>query len=153
MKISSSAFEHGGSIPARYSRDGDNLSPPLHFENVPAEARSLVLIMDDPDAPRGTFTHWFIFNIDPHVPAFLENQLPEDVRFGLNDWEEPGYGGPRPPDGEHRYFFRLYALDNLLSLPTGAQRRDLERAMESHVVANAELMGRFVAQRAAARLS
>jgi Raf kinase inhibitor-like YbhB/YbcL family protein len=151
MKISSPVFGHGDSIPPRYSRDGDNFSPPLQFEGVPPEARSLVLIADDPDAPHGTFTHWVVFNVDPHTSVIEENHLPEEVRFGLNDWEEAGYGGPRPPDGEHRYYFKLYALDELLSLPTGIQRRDLERAMETHVVANAELMGRFAAPQVAAR--
>lgn len=151
MKISSPAFEHGESIPPRYSRDGDNLSPPLRFEDVPPETRSLVLILDDPDAPRGTFTHWVVFNIDPHSAIFSENAPPAQVRFGLNDWEEAGYGGPRPPDGEHRYYFKLYALDDLLSLPTGALRRDLERAMETHVIANAELMGRFAAHSVSVR--
>lgn len=146
MKLTSSAFENGDSIPARYSKDGDNLSPPLRFEGVPPEARSLVLMVDDPDAPRGTFTHWIVFNIEARTPGFAENQLPEEVRFGLNDRDEPGYTGPRPPDGEHRYYFRLYALDQPLSLPTGAHRRDIERAMETHVVANAELMGRFAPQ-------
>lgn len=146
MKIKSSAFEHGDSIPSRYSRDGDNFSPPLQFEGVPAEARSLVLIMDDPDAPRGTYTHWIVFNIDAHTSGFSENRLPDQVRLGLNDRDEPSYTGPRPPDGEHRYYFRLFALDEPLALPSGAQRREIERAMETHVVANAELMGRFAPQ-------
>lgn len=145
MKISSSAFEYGSPIPPRYSREGDNQSPPLQFEEVPSEARSLVLIVDDPDAPHGTFTHWIVFNIESGTAAFHENQPPREVRFGMNDWGETSYGGPRPPDGEHRYFFKLYALDSLLALPTGASRREIERAMETHVVANAELMGRFAA--------
>lgn len=143
MKITSPAFENGETIPQKYSRDAEDLSPPLRFSEVPPEARSLVLIMEDPDAPKGTFTHWIVFNISPTIGEFGENHVPDDVRFGTNDWGEADYGGPRPPDREHRYYFRLYALDEPLALATGASRREIERAMETHVVANTEVMGRY----------
>ncbi|PTY06235.1 YbhB/YbcL family Raf kinase inhibitor-like protein [Opitutaceae bacterium EW11] len=145
MRISSPAFQHGEPIPEKYSRAGDDRTPPLEFEGAPPEARSLVLVMDDPDTSHGTFTHWIVFNIDPATRGFRENDAPEEVRFGCNDWGEADYGGPRPPNGEHRYFFRLYALDCRLTLPNGASRRELEQAMEGHVVANAETMGTFAA--------
>lgn len=150
MTIRSPAFRSGDPIPATYSRNADDRTPPLEFAGAPAETRSLALIVDDPDAPRGTFTHWIVFNIDPGCRGFRENYTPDDVRFGTNDWGEADYGGPRPPDGEHRYFFRLYALDCRLALPNGASRREIEQAMEGHVVANAELMGRFAAPGVAA---
>lgn len=145
MRIKSPAFENGGVIPHKYSRYGDNQTPPLQFDGIPSEARSLVLILEDPDTRHGTFTHWIVFNIDSSVTGFRENHVPDEVRFGANDWGEPDYGGPRPPDGEHRYYFRLYALDLRLLLPNGASRRDVERAMEGHVVANADWMGRYAA--------
>lgn len=153
MKIKSPAFAHGESIPDKYSRDGEDRTPPLEFDDIPPEAKSLVLIMDDPDAPKGTFTHWIVFNLDPNVRSLRENHAPDDVRFGTNDWDEADYGGPRPPDGEHRYYFRLYALDTRLSLPHGASRRDVERAMETHVIGNAEMMGRYAAPGAPAATS
>lgn len=143
MKIKSSAFDNAGVIPHKYSRYGDDRTPPLDFVDVPPETRSLVLIMDDPDAPRGLFTHWIVFNIDGNSNGFRDDHVPKDVRFGENSWGEVGYGGPRPPNGEHRYFFRLYALDVRLDLPNGAQRAQIERAMEGHVLAKAELMGRY----------
>jgi Raf kinase inhibitor-like YbhB/YbcL family protein len=143
MKIKSSAFENGGVIPHRYSRYGEERTPPLDFVDVPPEARSLVLIMDDPDAPSGLFTHWIVFNIDGNASGFRDNRVPDDVRFGENSWGESAYGGPRPPNGEHRYFLRLYALDARLDLPQGVHRAQLERAMEGRVLAKAELMGRY----------
>jgi hypothetical protein len=148
MKIESSAFKNGASIPPRYAKQGDNVSPPLSISGVPPEARSLVLIMDDPDAPRGLFTHWVVFNIPP-VAWFAENEVPKGARVGKNSWGEAGYGGPQPPDREHRYFFRLYALDRMLDLPKGASREQVEAAMKGHVIAQAEWMGRFAPQGAA----
>jgi Raf kinase inhibitor-like YbhB/YbcL family protein len=143
MKLDSPAFELGGTIPDQYSHYAANRTPPLEFFDVPDEARSLALIMDDPDAPHGLFTHWVVFNIDPDVSGFDEDELPDNVKFGVTSWGEADYGGPRPPDKEHRYFFRLYALDRMLDLPNGASRREVESAMKGHVIAEAELMGRF----------
>lgn len=143
MKLNCSEFENGSVIPERFSQYDANRSPPLDFVDVPPNAKSLVLIMDDPDAPRGTFTHWVAFNIDPNTSGFSENHIPKDVRLGLNGYGKPEYAGPRPPDGEHRYFFRVYALDTRLALQNGASRAEVERAMKDHIVAEAMLMGRY----------
>lgn len=143
MRIKSPAFESGQVIPERYSQYDANRSPPLEFADVPPKAQSLVLIMDDPDAPRGTFTHWIVFNIDRNTSSFDENKTPKDVRLAKNDYDRPEYAGPRPPSGEHRYFFHLYALDTRLDLPNGTSRAEVERAMGGHVLADTELMGRY----------
>jgi Raf kinase inhibitor-like YbhB/YbcL family protein len=145
MKLTSSAFSSGDPLPRRFAKEHGNVSPPLTFSKVPKETGSLVLVMNDPDAPRGTFTHWVVFNIPPETKEFLENQLPAGSIQGKNDYGDLGYGGPRPPSGTHRYFFNAYALDNLLDLPSGASAQDVECAMETHVLENAELMGRFAA--------
>jgi Raf kinase inhibitor-like YbhB/YbcL family protein len=142
MKIESSAFAQGAAIPARYARKGDNVSPPLSVSAVPKEARSLVMIMDDPDAPHGLFTHWVVFNISP-VAWFPEGEPPKGAKQGKNSWGETAYGGPQPPDREHRYFFRLFALNRLLDLKEGASREEVEAAMRGNVIAEAEWMGRF----------
>ena len=145
MRISSLAFRDGEHIPQQYSRYGDDKSPPLRIEGVPVNAGSLVLIVDDPDAPRGTFTHWIVFDLDPKTAEIGEDHAPENARQGANDWGETQYGGPRPPSGEHRYFFRLYALDTKLNLLRGSDREQVEKAMQGHVIAEAELMGRYAA--------
>lgn len=110
---------------------------------MPKNAATLVLIMDDPDAPGGLFTHWVVFDIDANAGGFGENDVPRDVRYGRNSWNESGYGGPKPPDREHRYFFHLFALDRRLPLKDGVEREDVESAMQDHVVAEATLMGRY----------
>lgn len=143
MKLTSTAFEHEGIIPHRFSQFGDNVSPPLEFHDTPAATQSFVLIVEDPDAVRGTFTHWVAFDIDGNVRGFPESHVPVDIRQGRNDAGHAAYAGPKPPNGEHRYFFRLYALDRRLALPNGASRADVERAMHGHVLAAAELMGRY----------
>jgi Raf kinase inhibitor-like YbhB/YbcL family protein len=144
MRMTSTAFRNGEFIPQQYSRYHEDKSPPLHIEEVPASTRSLVLIMDDPDAPRGLFTHWVIFNIDPKTVEIGEDHAPEaPARQGRNSWDETQYGGPRPPSGEHRYFFRLYALDTMIDLPRGSARAEVEQAMQRHVLDTAELMGRY----------
>ena len=143
MKISSAAFENGASIPATYAKDGDNESPPLTFADVPSNAKSLLLIVEDPDAPRGTVTHWVVFDIDPKAHETSAGAVPSGGVQGKNVHNEPGYTGPRPPDKEHRYFFRLSALDTKLNLAAGSPRTDVERAAQGHVLATAELMGRF----------
>src|SRR6185369_12422742 len=127
MRITSTAFGDGERIPQQYSRYHDDKNPPLHIDDVPPNARSLVLIMDDPDAPRGLFTHWVVFDIDPKTTDIGEDRVPEaPARQGQNSWGEAQYGGPRPPSGEHRYFFRLFALDTLINLPRGSARADVE---------------------------
>src|SRR5437762_13679827 len=126
MRVSSTAFRDGERMPRQYSRDGEDKSPPLTIADVPPNTRSLVLIMDDPDAPHGTFTHWVVFDMDPKVVDLGEDHAPENARQGTNDWRQVEYGGPKPPSGEHRYFFRLYALDTKLNLPRGSTRLQVE---------------------------
>lgn len=154
MRITSLAFRDGEYIPQQYSRYGDDKSPPLQIEGVPTNAKSLVLIMDDPDAPRGLFTHWVVLDIDPKTVWIDEDRAPETpARHGTNSWGETQYGGPRPPSGEHRYFFRLYALNTKLNLPRGSDRERIENAMEGHVIAEAELMGRYAAPKEQAEMA
>jgi len=142
VTLSSSVFEHEGSIPSKYTCDADDVSPSFEIGGVPEEAQSLVLIMDDPDAPVGTWDHWVVFNIPPETTSIPENTEPQGVA-GNNSWGRTGYGGPCPPDGEHRYFFKLYAIDAQLSLSEGATKTEVEQAMEGHVVAETQLMGRY----------
>jgi Raf kinase inhibitor-like YbhB/YbcL family protein len=141
MTITSPAFANGGNIPSKYTCDGADVNPPLQFHDVPATAKSVALIVDDPDAPGRTFTHWFVWHIDPK-----QTSIAESVRFpnqGVNDFGRTGYGGPCPPSGSHRYFFKLYALDRQIELPSGPKRSRLETEMKGHIVAQAELMGRY----------
>jgi Raf kinase inhibitor-like YbhB/YbcL family protein len=145
MNISSPAFKHGGTIPDRYSREGGNDRPTLLFEHVPAEAKSLVVIVDDPDAPNGTFTHWLAYNISPATREISDDTSPSEFQQAQNDSGHAEYSGPRPPSGEHRYFFKLYALDDRITLLRGASRLDLEEAILGHIIAEAEYMGRFAA--------
>ena len=142
MKITSSAFQQGGNIPSKFSCDGANTSPPLQISDVPPEAKSLVLIVDDPDAPGGLFTHWAVWNISPQTSTIAEGSTPKGVQ-GTNDFGKSGYGGPCPPSGTHRYYFRIFALDRELDLPSGAKRSQLDAAMKGHVIAKGELMGRY----------
>lgn len=142
MELSSPAFDDGARIPERYTCDGEDLSPPLRFQGVPDAARSLAIIMDDPDAPRGVFVHWLIWNIPARVEALPEGIPPGEIVEGLapaaqgrNGFGQLGYRGPCPPPGpEHRYRFRLTALDTILSLSPGVDRARLEEAMEGHVM-------------------
>lgn len=136
-------------IPSQYSRQGGDKSPPLHIEEVPERTKSLALIMDDPDAPGGTFNHWILFNISPMTKEIREDSPPVMATQGRNDWGEIGYGGPKPPSGEHRYFFRIFALDTVFPLGRGATRADVERAIENHMVEEAELMGRYASEQMA----
>jgi Raf kinase inhibitor-like YbhB/YbcL family protein len=144
MRISSTAFEDGGTIPDQYSKEGGNQKPPLQIEDVPAGAQSLALIVDDPDAPHGTFTHWLAYNISPSMRE-ISGDTSVTMQQACNDYGQNDYGGPRPPSGEHRYYFKLYALDDQISMPRGASRLDMEEAILGHVIAEAELMGRFAA--------
>ena len=148
FSLASTAFKEGEIIPKKYTCDGPDVSPPLEWYAVPPEAKSLALIVEDPDAPMGTWVHWVIFNIPPrtsglpeHVSA--EKTLPDGVVQGRNDFRKIGYGGPCPPGGTHRYFFLLYALDTMLKLPAGSTKVDLVRAMEGHIIGKAQLMGKY----------
>jgi Raf kinase inhibitor-like YbhB/YbcL family protein len=141
FEITSAAFKAGGTIPSRYSCDGENVSPPLSFAGAPADTRSLALVVDDPDAPVGTFTHWLAWGIDPGADGLDEGQAAP--REGRNGFGTTGYAGPCPPRGRHRYFFRLHALDAELDLQPGADRDRLERALDGHVLETAELMGGY----------
>ena len=148
IKISSSAFDEGGTIPLKYTCDGEDVSPPLEWSGVPEGAKTLVLISDDPDAPMGTWVHWVLFNL----PATVNN-LPEDIppmqtlesgaKQGMNDFRRIGYGGPCPPGGMHRYYFKIYALDTEIDLEAGAAKPEILRAMEGHILAQGQLMGRY----------
>jgi Raf kinase inhibitor-like YbhB/YbcL family protein len=142
MKITSSAFQEGASIPSQFSCDGADSSPPLQIAEVPSGAKSLALIVDDPDAPSGLFTHWMVWNISPQTSTVAEGSAPKGVH-GANDFGKSGYGGPCPPSGTHRYYFKIFALDRELDLPSGAKRSQLDAAMKGHVVAQGELMGRY----------
>lgn len=142
MKITSSAFSAGGNIPSKFTCDGSDTNPALQIEGVPAEAKSLVLIVDDPDAPVGLFTHWLVWNIDPKATAFSEGNAPAGTQ-GTNDFGKSGYGGPCPPSGTHRYFFKVFALDRQLDLAAGAKRKQVDAAIKGHVIAQGELMARY----------
>lgn len=145
LTLTSPQFTDGGSIPSRYTCDAQNYSLPLQWENVPSAAKSLVLIMDDPDAPMGTWDHWLVFNIPATIHSFEENMhtLPEGAKGGQNSFKTTVYGGPCPPDREHRYFFKLYALDTLLDLPEGATKTQIESAMQGHILQQTKLMGKY----------
>jgi Raf kinase inhibitor-like YbhB/YbcL family protein len=141
--LESGAFEHAQPIPKRHTCDGEDVSPPLHWTNVPEEARSLVLLLDDPDAPSGIFTHWIAWGLDPATGALGEGEATPSE--GRNDFGSVGYRGPCPPPGHgrHRYVFRLYALERDLDLDSGAGKAELEQAIEGHVVTMAELVGTY----------
>ena len=150
MEITSTAFAKGGDIPTRYTCEGADVAPPLIWSGVPDGTRCLALIVDDPDAPdpaapKMTWVHWVLYDIPPHASGLPEGAkpLPEGTREGLNDWKRTGYGGPCPPIGRHRYFFKLYALDTKLSDQHSPKKADLEKAMQGHVIAQAELIGTY----------
>jgi Raf kinase inhibitor-like YbhB/YbcL family protein len=142
ISVSSSAFQAGGTIPAQFTCKGVDQNPPLQFQGTLKEAKSLVLIVDDPDAPSGLFTHWLVWNIDPGAKQIGENSVPAGAVQGTNDFGKTGYGGPCPPSGIHRYYFRLFALDRKLDLKPGAKRAAVDRALKNHVLARGELMAR-----------
>lgn len=147
LELSSPAFADGTAVPRPHTCDGEDLSPPLTWTGVPVGTRSFALICDDPDAPRGTWVHWLLWNLPadtielgPGVPR--KPELPSGARQGINDGGDIGYSGPCPPPGKpHRYFFRLHALDTTLNLPPGSNRPDLEAAMEGHVLGSATVLG------------
>ena len=143
MKIGSPAFSENGKIPKEYTCDGQDTSPPLVIENPPANTASFALIMDDPDAPVGTWVHWVVWNIDPATREIAFAAVPKGAVQGINDFGKKAYGGPCPPSGSHRYFFKLFALNALLTLAPGSTKGDLEKAMKEHILARAELVGKF----------
>jgi Raf kinase inhibitor-like YbhB/YbcL family protein len=148
MKLASSAFTEGQAIPRQYTCSGINISPPLEWSGIPKSAKTIAIIADDPDAPAGTWVHWVIYNLPADTMGMIENLPPtEEIKGGglqgKNDFEKIGYGGPCPPSGTHRYFFKIYALDNELPLQAGAMKADVEKAMSGHVLAQAQLMGTF----------
>jgi len=143
MKISSPAFQEGGTVPEKFSKNGQNINPELRIEGTPTEAKSLALIVDDPDAPVGLFTHWLVWNIDPKTTQIAEGSAPNGGVQGKNDFGEIGYGGPQPPSGTHRYYFKIFALNGALDLKPGAKRKDIDAAMKSHVIAQGQLIGKY----------
>ena len=146
--LTSTAFRQGESIPERYSCDGEDISPALQWTDPPAGTQSLALVLDDPDAPRGTWVHWVLFNLPAAARGLPEGvsdaaEQPDGGRHGKNSWGQSGYGGPCPPGGTHRYFFKLYALDQVLELGALASKAELKAAMQGHILAQAELMGTY----------
>ena len=140
MKLTSPEFEHKGLIPSKFTCQGDDVNPALIIEGLPSGVKSLALIVDDPDAPMGTWVHWVVYNI-PVIPKIEENSIPGTQ--GNNDFGRKNYGGPCPPSGTHRYFFKLYALDTQLNLPEGISKEDLEKAMQGHILDKTELIGLY----------
>ena len=148
MEVRSQAFKPGGMIPAKYTCDGADISPPLTWPDPPAGTKSFALIIDDPDAPVGTWVHWVIWNIPATARGLEENvpktaSLPNGARQGTNDFKRTGYGGPCPPSGTHRYFFKLYALGSTLSLSPETTKSVLEDTMRRHILAQSELIGKY----------
>ena len=144
LQLASPEFAMNGRIPAKYTCDGsDVVNPPLVISNVPQAAHSLVLIMDDPDAPVGTWVHWVVWNIPALNGVIAENHVPVNGVQGRNSWQRNSYGGPCPPSGRHRYFFKLYALDTGLALPVTADKAQVERAMHGHIIAETHYLGTY----------
>lgn len=143
MHLSSPAFTHNTEMPSLYTCDEKDINPPLAIQDVPMNATSLALIVDDPDAPNGNWVHWIAWNIPPSIATIEENSLPIGAEEGTTDFGKTGYGGPCPPSGTHRYFFKLYALTTRLTLPPSTKKADLEKAMEGNIIAQAQLIGLY----------
>jgi Raf kinase inhibitor-like YbhB/YbcL family protein len=149
LQLTSPDFSSGGNIPKQFTCDGADVSPALQWSGAPANAQSLALIADDPDAPVGTWVHWVLYDAPATLTVFPQNfpkaeQAQDGTRQGTNDFKKVGYGGPCPPPGKpHRYFFKLYALDAKLNLKPGATKKDVEQAMQGHILAQGEYMGRY----------
>ena len=143
MKISSPSFENLSNIPHEYTCDGEDISPPLEFKGVPEETTSLALIVDDPDAPGKIWTHWMVFNINPHTTHVQEDSVPDEGIEAMTDFGHVGYGGPCPPSGIHKYRFRLFALNIRLELDEDVSKQEIERFMEGHIIEKAELTGLY----------
>jgi Raf kinase inhibitor-like YbhB/YbcL family protein len=147
LALTSSAFEPGAEIPSKYTCEGADLAPALSWSGAPAAGKSFALVMDDPDAPRGTWVHWVVVDLPPGATSLPEGgALPQGARSGTNSWNRTGYGGPCPPSGRHRYFFKLYALDNRLTLPANSDRKAVLAVMQGHVLAEAQLVGTYQKQ-------
>ena len=148
IKVNSTAFQEGGIIPKQYTCDGQNISPPLAWDSVPANAQALALIADDPDAPGKTWVHWVVFDMPATTKSLPENVPPQETiagggKQGTTDFRKVGYGGPCPPSGTHRYYFKVYALDKELGLDNKATKDQVLKAMEGHILAQGQLMGRY----------
>jgi Raf kinase inhibitor-like YbhB/YbcL family protein len=143
LQITSPAFQNNGTIPGQYTCDGKDINPPLVMENIPQGTKSVAVICDDPDALGGGWVHWVIWNIDPSVKTIKENTVPTGAVEGMNDFKKHQYGGPCPPSGTHRYFFKVYALDTILGISPNSQKADLEKAMQGHILAKGELIGLY----------
>ncbi|HXT64836.1 MAG TPA: YbhB/YbcL family Raf kinase inhibitor-like protein [Pyrinomonadaceae bacterium] len=148
LKLTSTAFKEGEPIPRGYTCDGANVSPPLEWTGVPKSAKTIAIIADDPDAPSGTWVHWVLYNLSAEGLGLIENTPATETLTGggvqgKNDFGKIGYGGPCPPSGTHRYFFKFYALDSGLSLQAGATKAEIEQAMQGHIVGQAQLMGTY----------
>ena len=143
IQITSTAFQNNGNIPRQYTCDGKDINPPLMIANCPQGTKSIALICDDPDAPIGTWVHWVIWNIDPGVKEIKENTVPQGAVQGINDFRKHAYGGPCPPSGTHRYFFKVYALDTMLGISPNSTKADLEKAMKGHILGQGELIGLY----------
>lgn len=143
MEIQSAVFKNNKLIPSKYTCDGENVNPPLLLSDVPENAKSLVLIVDDPDASSGAFVHWIVWNIDPGIKEIKENSCPQNAVEGRSDFGRPGYGGPCPPSGTHRYFFKLFALNTTLDIDTSAGGAEVEREIENSILAKAQLVGLY----------
>ncbi len=143
MELTSPVFINNEQIPVKYGCDGEDVNPPLTIIGTPEKAKSLALIVDDPDAPTGDWVHWVLWNIPPQTKQIAENSVPSGAKQGINDFGNLKWGGPCPPNGLHHYYFRLYALDTILNLPDGAGKKELLKAMEGHVLERAELVGLY----------
>jgi Raf kinase inhibitor-like YbhB/YbcL family protein len=143
LQITSPVFEKNGLIPEKYTCDGMDINPQILITNVPTNTKSMALIVDDPDAPAGTWVHWVVWNIDPHSYDIKENSIPEGSSQGLNDFHKHNYGGPCPPSGTHRYFFKLYALDTKLTLNYNSTKVRVEKAMQGHIIAESRIVGLY----------
>ena len=143
LSISSPAFKHQENIPSKYTCQGEDINPALRISGVPKTAKSLVLISDDPDAPMGTWDHWIVVNIAPTTTVIDESSIPKEAVQVTNSWKRSDYGGPCPPSGTHRYFFKLYAIDTMLFLTSSATKHDVEKAMQGHIIEKAELVGLY----------
>jgi hypothetical protein len=143
LQLISPAFKHNEFIPEKYTCDGKDINPPLLINNIPSGTKSMALIVDDPDAPAGTWVHWVVWNISPDTKEIKESSVAEGAQQGVNDFRKHEYGGPCPPSGTHRYFFKLYALDTMLNLGSKSKKSALEQAMKGHILEKTELIGRY----------
>jgi Raf kinase inhibitor-like YbhB/YbcL family protein len=143
IQITSPAFQNNGLIPRQYTCDGKDINPPLMIADCPQGTKSLALICDDPDAPVGIWVHWVVWNIDPSVKEIKENAVPQGAVQGINDFRKHSYGGPCPPSGTHRYFFKVYALDTMFAISPNSTKADLEKAMKGHILAEGRLVGLY----------